>query len=132
MSLDAKAYSCNGRSSWSGSSRTETEGYQWIINTSDKGYVKSGVSICGVVLSNTVIDFSSSFIVKNGYSGNKSSYVASIQRTLACLGYSPGAADGIFGSGTERAVKEFQADKGLAADGIVGKDTYYCLSTARY
>ncbi|MCM3594926.1 peptidoglycan-binding protein [Metabacillus idriensis] len=132
MSLAAKAYSCNGRSSWSGSSRTEKEGYQWIVNTSDKGYVQSGGSICGVVLSNTVIDFSDSFLAKNGYSGNKSSYVASIQRTLACLGYSPGAADGIFGSGTERAVKEFQADKGLSADGIVGKDTYYCLSTARY
>ncbi|PLR69213.1 MULTISPECIES: peptidoglycan-binding domain-containing protein [Bacillaceae] len=127
----AKAYSCNGRSSWTEDVRTENEGYQWIVNTSDKGYVQSGTEICGVVLSNTTIDFGSAYLAKNGYSGNKASYVTGIQRTLSCLGYSPGAADGIFGSQTERAVKEFQADKGLAADGIVGKDTYYCLSTAR-
>lgn len=32
-------------------------------------------------------------------------------------------ADGIFGSGTEAAVKQFQTDNGLAADGIVGPQT---------
>lgn len=127
----AKAYSCNGRSSWTEDVRTENEGYQWIVKTSDKGYVQSGTEICGVVLSNTIIDYGSAYLAKNGYSGNKASYVTSIQRTLSCLGYAPGAADGIFGSQTERAVKEFQADKGLAADGIVGKGTYHCLSTAK-
>ncbi|MGX1194524.1 peptidoglycan-binding domain-containing protein [Metabacillus sp. SLBN-84] len=132
MSLDAKAYSCNGRSAWEENARTENEGYQWIISKSDKGFVRSGGIICGVVLSNIVIDFSHAYLAKDGYSGNKSAYVAAIQRTLSCLGYSPGSADGIFGSMTERAVKAFQADKGLSSDGIVGKDTYYCLSVARY
>lgn len=33
-------------------------------------------------------------------------------------------ADGIFGSGTEAAVKAWQAENGLAADGIVGKNTF--------
>lgn len=36
-------------------------------------------------------------------------------------------ADGIFGSGTERAVKEFQASHGLDADGLAGPETLAML-----
>jgi hypothetical protein len=36
-------------------------------------------------------------------------------------------ADGVFGSGTEAAVKEFQGAKGLSADGIVGQKTWAAL-----
>ena len=32
--------------------------------------------------------------------------------------------DGVFGRGTEKAVKEFQKNNGLAADGVVGPDTW--------
>lgn len=38
-----------------------------------------------------------------------------------------GPADSIFGSKTEAAVKLFQKDKGLTADGIVGNKTFYQL-----
>ena len=37
------------------------------------------------------------------------------------------SADGIFGSGTEAAVKKFQKENGLVADGIVGRKTWECL-----
>ena len=43
-----------------------------------------------------------------------------LQNRLAALGFSPGAADGIFGSLTEGAVKSFQRSRGITADGIVG------------
>ena len=38
-------------------------------------------------------------------------------------------ADGIFGSGTEAAVKDFQASKGLDSDGLAGPETLAMLDT---
>ena len=37
----------------------------------------------------------------------------------------PGAADGQFGPKTEKAVKAYQADRGVTADGIVGDRTWW-------
>lgn len=39
-------------------------------------------------------------------------------------------ADGDFGAATEKAVKKFQTANKLAADGIVGKDTWTALLRA--
>jgi len=39
-------------------------------------------------------------------------------------------ADGIFGKGTETAVKRWQSDNGLVADGIVGPATWDCMGIA--
>ena len=41
------------------------------------------------------------------------------QRALAALGYDPGGIDGVIGSGTRRAVRQYQAARGLIADGYV-------------
>jgi peptidoglycan hydrolase-like protein with peptidoglycan-binding domain len=38
-------------------------------------------------------------------------------------------ADGIFGAGTEAAVKEYQASNGLGADGLAGPETLALLDT---
>ena len=39
-------------------------------------------------------------------------------------------ADGVFGRGTERAVKEYQSDNGLYPDGAVGPSTWDCMGLA--
>jgi hypothetical protein len=46
-----------------------------------------------------------------------------IQRALTELGYDPGPVDGAPGSKTRAAIRRFQADHGLIADGIVGPRT---------
>ena len=50
--------------------------------------------------------------------GSKGEEIKQLQSKLG-LG-----ADGVFGSGTEAAVKKWQADNGLTADGIVGEGTW--------
>ena len=64
--------------------------------------------------------------------GSKSQQVKLLQRTLIGWGYSVGVygADGDFGAATEKAVKKFQTANKLAADGIVGKDTWTALLRA--
>jgi len=68
-----------------------------------------------------VADFSS--IAK----GSKGDAVKAIQSRLIELGFLSGAADGIFGNGTEKAVIAFQTEKGLDATGIVDEGTYNAL-----
>ena len=55
--------------------------------------------------------------------GDEGPDVVSMQLALTELGYLNGAADGNFGTGTQTAVKKFQQDNGLDADGIAGKLT---------
>ena len=61
--------------------------------------------------------------------GNKGPYVTAVQTMLKNKGYDLGkwGVDGDFGSATEKAVKEFQADHGLDPDGVVGPKTYAAL-----
>ena len=58
--------------------------------------------------------------------GDQGNEVAEIQGALAGLGYDV-SADGDFGPSTADAVKQFQASKGLTADGLVGDSTYMAL-----
>ena len=53
--------------------------------------------------------------------------VALIQQRLKELGFDPGEIDDIWGPRTERAVREFQAARGLVPDGIVGPKTLAAL-----
>lgn len=61
--------------------------------------------------------------------GDKGDAVRELQTVLAGRGYDLGkwGIDGDFGSATEKAVKAFQKDAGLTADGIVGQDTWAAL-----
>jgi peptidoglycan hydrolase-like protein with peptidoglycan-binding domain len=51
--------------------------------------------------------------------------VRQVQKALIKEGFDVGfdGADGIFGQGTDKAVREFQQQKGLTVDGIVGAET---------
>jgi len=54
-----------------------------------------------------------------------------LQELLQGLGYPVGAVDGTFGRLTAGAVKQFQSDYGLDADGLVGELTWEAFETAR-
>lgn len=63
--------------------------------------------------------------------GSKGEYVQLLQSKLVNKGYDIGSSgvDGIFGSKTETAVKQFQQDWGLKVDGIVGTQTWEMLNS---
>ena len=53
--------------------------------------------------------------------GSKGSHVKELQTALEL------SADGIFGAGTESAVRRFQSENGLTADGVVGTKTWEAI-----
>lgn len=63
-------------------------------------------------------------IVRQGAEGNITQCIQSI---LYCKGYNTNGVDGIYGSATTSAVRSFQANNGLSADGIFGPNTAYAL-----
>ena len=67
--------------------------------------------------------------LKKGASGSDVEY---LQQSLIKLGYSCGSwgADGDFGNDTLKAVKKFQSDHNIAADGVVGASTWQALTEA--
>ncbi len=66
-------------------------------------------------------------VLKKGSTGQP---VKDFQQGLKDLGYDPGPVDGTFGTKTETAVKKFQTDKGITADGVVGPITWLNLDEA--
>lgn len=58
--------------------------------------------------------------------------VRTLQGALNVLGFACGRPDAIFGAYTERAVREFQANTGQPADGIVGPDTVRSVLRLRH
>lgn len=70
------------------------------------------------------IDAVETLALKQGSSG---STVKQVQQKLKNWGYYNGAVDGIFGSGTRKAVMLFQRKNNLTADGIVGSKTLEAL-----
>lgn len=59
--------------------------------------------------------------------GSKGDAVVTLQTALNAAGYDCGAADGIFGKNTKKAVEAFQKAHSLTVDGIVGRKTWTAL-----
>ena len=59
--------------------------------------------------------------------GSRGQEVRSIQTKLKSLGFYNGAVDGIYGTGTQKAVRAFQKSVGITADGIAGQKTLLYL-----
>ena len=67
-------------------------------------------------------------LLKNGVQGEE---VSALQARLTELGYYSGEIDGQFGPGTREAVRWFQEQNGLGADGVVGSETRALLASAQ-
>ena len=65
--------------------------------------------------------------LRQGASGHE---VFLLQKTLAQLGYSISAIDGVFGPQTEKAVSDFQRDNKIKITGVVNNSTWRALQTA--
>lgn len=57
------------------------------------------------------------------------SEIKTIQNALLSLGFNPNGCDGIYGAGTVRAVKAFQHENSLTADGLFGKQSLLKLES---
>lgn len=62
--------------------------------------------------------------------GSRGAEVKTLQQNLIGLGYLEGTADGQYGAGTREAVKDFQAEFGLTADGVAGETTQAAIYNA--
>lgn len=67
--------------------------------------------------------------------GDRGEAVKNLQRCLNYLGYNAGSVDGIFGNGTDAALRDFQEsfdEFELSVDGAVGTNTKYAMLVATH
>ena len=62
--------------------------------------------------------------------GSTDPAVRDLQQAMKALGHDPGPIDGVFGNATESAVKAFQQEREIPADGVVGKVTWINIDEA--
>ena len=99
---------------------THKNGYdEWVARLQKELNVQfhKGLAVDGLRGPNTL---NACVTVKKGAKGNITKL---IQERLNSVGFKL-STDGIFGSGTEKAVKVFQKNRGLKQDGIVGRNTW--------
>ena len=90
-------------------------------NTLNRLYSASAKKAPSTTVTNTPKPTNTPFTsYKNGDTGSE---VRKLQQRLKTLGYLDGAVDGDFGDATEKAVKAFQRNNGLTADGKAGEYT---------
>lgn len=92
------------------------------MTKSVKRYIPLAAVLAAVIVMSLVaLPIAHAAVVSGG--GNTFANVAAVQARLSTLGYYSSAVDGAWGSRTTSAVKRFQSDYGLTADGAVGSAT---------
>ena len=92
------------------------------------GYGKAvAIIICLALAAFSLIPGVSSAYAANIVKGDTAANIRAVQTRLSTLGYYTYKVDGLWGYRTTNAVKRFQRDYGLVADGIVGKNTEKAL-----
>ncbi|MEN6412623.1 MAG: peptidoglycan-binding protein [Veillonellales bacterium] len=89
-----------------------------------KGYLWIAFTLVLLLVNSVAFAAQGDKLIKVGMRGDD---VQIIQRMLSDAGFFNGDIDGIFGTATLRAVKEFQRSNGLVVDGTVGRETYMYL-----
>lgn len=114
--------------------------YSWVDSDGTRRKYKSGGKNCkwshhglptrwvslteGTTPAKPKVDVSKYPVLRKG---SKGEYVRKLQTELVAKGYDPKGIDGIFGPGCDKAVRQFQKDKGLVVDGCVGPKTWNAL-----
>ncbi|WLQ46782.1 DUF1906 domain-containing protein [Streptomyces poriferorum] len=102
-----------------------TESYGGYSINIDRDYLDVGNgSTPTPTCSGANLDFTAYTTVQSGSTGDR---VKAAQCLLKAAGFDPGTPDGIFGPDTTAAARNFQAGKGLTADGVVGAKTWTAL-----
>ncbi|MEV6103515.1 glycoside hydrolase domain-containing protein [Streptomyces sp. NPDC051940] len=101
---------------------SETWGGQTI--SIDRNYLDVGTGTPPAGCTSVNLNFSAYSTIQSGATGG---LVSAAQCLLEAAGFDPGPIDGIFGSGTTTAAKNFQTSKGLTADGVIGPKTWTAL-----
>ena len=98
----------------------QTTGDDWVRRLQNECNIQgfSSQKVDGIAGPNTLKGCP---MLRKGAQGNITKL---LQEKLVSLGYSTNGIDGIFGSGTYSAVREFQKTRGLSVDGIVGQNTW--------
>ena len=87
--------------------------------------------IVAIILLNAIVIGAIGFVYENTATlssiGSRGQEVRQIQKKLQSLGFYSGSVDGVYGTATQRAVRNFQKSCGIAADGIAGPKTLLYL-----
>lgn len=89
----------------------------------------NGLTVDGIVGQNTWKTLLTLSPLPTLRQGSFGAYVKYLQQLLESNLVPVGTIDGVFGTKTENAVKTFQTEKSLTADGIVGQNTWKALTT---
>ena len=145
-SIRVKADNAAGRIDWTSEGMVKAQGSAWVENKTEiiqvyaagQGSGKVTITLSdAATFDGEVLDsvYTAEFTVEGQrrlYYGVQGNDVKELQDWLKALGYDAGTSDGIFGRMTEDAVKAFQADNHLTADGVAGPLTLAALESNNY